>query len=182
MDVLGRVNPKRIDRHEDLSEECALVITGHIAVDDPQATDVRELLERHLAFARANTPPDDVHALNADRLLDPGITLFSFRRNGELLGVGALKRLDSLHAEIKSMHTADRARGQGIGRALLDHLIRRARDQGFHRVSLETGTQEAFAPARRLYARAGFTICSPFGEYWDSPNSCCMTLVLESVP
>jgi putative acetyltransferase len=151
---------------------------GEISIDDPLAEDVRELLERHLAFANSHTPPEDVHALDVDGLLDPVITFFSFRRNGELLGVGALKQLDRRHAELKSMHTVHAARGRGIGRAMLEHLIGVARDRGFRRVSLETGSMRAFAPARSLYASAGFRPCGPFADYSPSPNSTFMTLSL----
>jgi putative acetyltransferase len=150
-----------------------------IAVDDPRATDVRELLERHLEFARSTSPPEDTHALDVDGLLDPAVTFFSFRRAGELLAVGALKRLDRGHAELKSMHTVQAARGLGVGRALLGHLIAVARDRGFERLSLETGSMAAFAPARSLYASAGFQPCEPFGDYRPSRNSTFMTLVLR---
>jgi putative acetyltransferase len=138
---------------------------GEISVDDPRAGDVRELLERHLAFAHENTPPQDIHALDADRLLDPAITFFSFRCRGELLAVGALKDLGERHTELKSMHTAAAARGRGIGRAMLEHLIGVARERGCRRVSLETGSMDGFAPARSLYASAGFQPCGPFGDY-----------------
>jgi putative acetyltransferase len=73
------------------------------------------------------------------------------------------------------MHTAEAARGQGIGRALVDHLVGVARARGYERVSLETGAGPAFAPARRLYASAGFEPCGPFGGYTPSPNSAYMT-------
>lgn len=152
---------------------------GKIATDDPRADDVRELLELHLAYANANSAPEDVHALDLDALLDPAVTFFSFRVDGELLGVAALKRLDDEHAEIKSMHTARAARGRGIGRALVDHLIAVARERGSRRVSLETGAGPPFAPARALYAGAGFTPCEPFADYRRSPNSTYMTLVLS---
>jgi len=152
---------------------------GEISIDDPRAKDVLELLEHHLAFANSHTPPEDVHALDVDGLLDPAVMLFSFRLKGELLGVGALKQLDGSHAELKSMHTAQVARGQGIGRAMVDHLIGVARDRGFHRVSLETGSMPAFAPARSLYANAGFRPCGPFGDYRPSRNSTFMTLSLN---
>jgi putative acetyltransferase len=152
---------------------------GEISIDDPRAEDVRELMERHLAFAHSNTPPEDVHALDVDGLLDPAITLFSFRFDGELLGVGALKQLDGRHAELKGMHTAQVARRRGIGRSMVDHLIGVARDRGFRRLSLETGSTAAFAPARSLYARTGFRPCGPFGDYGPSPNSAFMTLQLS---
>ena len=154
------------------------MIEGEFSVDDPRAADVRGLLELHLAFTRAQSPPEDVHALDIDGLLDPAVTLFSFRAGGELLAIGALKRLGEHHAELKSMHTVQIARGQGIGRAMLDHLIAVARARGFGRLSLETGVQSAFAPARLLYASAGFITCGPFGDYRQSPNSTFMSLTL----
>jgi putative acetyltransferase len=153
-------------------------VQGAISADDPRATDVRRLLAAHLAFAHEHSPPEDVHALDISGLLDPAVTFFSFRVEGQLLGVGALKRLDTQHAELKSMHTAAAARGRGIGRAMLNHLIGLARDRGFRRLSLETGTMSAFDPARSLYASAGFQPCEPFGAYFHSPNSTCMTLCL----
>jgi putative acetyltransferase len=146
-----------------------------ISPDDPRAPDVRALLEHHLAFAKDHSPPEDVHALDISGLLEPNVLFFTFRRNGELLGVGALKLLDAHHAELKSMHTAEAARGRGIGRAMVDHLIGVARTRGVQRVSIETGTAPPFAPARALYAGAGFEPCEPFGDYFLSPNSICMT-------
>ena len=153
-----------------------------IATDDPRSDDVRALLERHLAFADATTPREDVHALDVDALLDPRVTFVSYRVDGEVLGVAALKRLDDEHAEIKSMHTAQEARGRGIGRALVDHLVGLARERGHRRLSLETGSGPAFAPARALYAGAGFTPCGPFAGYRPSPNSAYLTLALDPPP
>jgi putative acetyltransferase len=150
-----------------------------IAIDDPRAADVRALLGRHLAYARENTDPEEVYALEVDALVDPAVSFFSYRMDGELLGVAALKQLDPSHGEIKSMHTAQEARGRGIGRALVDHLLAVARTRGYTRVSLETGAGPAFAAARALYARAGFEPCPPFGGYAPSPNSACMTLALD---
>ena len=97
---------------------------GEISIDDPRAVDVRELLARHLAFASSNSPPEDVHALDVESLLDPAVRFFSFRLEGELLAVAALRGLDARHAELKSMHTAEAARGRGIGRAMVEHLLR----------------------------------------------------------
>jgi putative acetyltransferase len=155
------------------------VADGLIAADSPAAADVRALLARHLEFTTATSPPEDMHALDADRLLDPAVTFFSYRRDGELLGVGALKRLDGQHAELKSMHTAVQARGRGVGRAMVEHLIGAARERGYRRVSLETGSMAEFAPARALYASAGFAPCAPFGDYVPSRNSVFMTMALD---
>jgi putative acetyltransferase len=151
---------------------------GTISVDDPRADDVRALLAVHLTFARSQTPPEDAHAMDVDGLLDPAVTFFSYRAGGTLLAVGALKQLDTRHAEIKSMHTAQAARGRGLGRVMLEHLIAVARERGYLRLSLETGSMASFTPARSLYASAGFEVCEPFADYRESPNSTYMTLAL----
>ena len=149
-----------------------------IAPDDPRAPDVTALLVRHLELMRATTPAEFVFALDVTGLVDPAITFCSARRAGVVVAVGALKELDAGHGELKSMHTAAEARGQGIGAALLGYLVGLARDRGYRRLSLETGSQAAFAPARALYAASGFAPCGPFGGYPDSANSVFMTLAL----
>jgi putative acetyltransferase len=151
-----------------------------VAADDPQAADVQQLLAAHLDFAHRLSPPEDVHALDASGLTASDISFFSARDgDGRLLGVGALRELDPAHGEIKSTHTAAAARGAGVGRAVLDHLLSQSRARGYRRVSLETGPMDEFAPARALYRSVGFTPCPPFADYRSSPNSVCMTLVLD---
>jgi putative acetyltransferase len=113
-----------------------------------------------------------------DGLADPAVTFFSARRDGVLVGVGALRHIDDAHGEIKSMHTAEAERGTGVGRAILDHLLAEATRRGYRRVSLETGRGEAFVPAHALYRSAGFVSCEPFGPYTANPYSTCMTLSL----
>ncbi len=147
-----------------------------IARDDPRVPDVRALLERHLAFARENSPPGSVHALDLEALSSPSISFFSCRNEGRLLAVGAIRMLDAGHAELKSMHTAEAARGRGVGRSMVDFLVEYARERGARRVSIETGATEPFAPAREMYASAGFVPCEPFGDYVDDGFSTCMTL------
>jgi putative acetyltransferase len=154
------------------------VARAEISITDPRAEDVRRLLERHLTFAYSQVPPKDRHALDVDGLTDPSVEFYGLRINGELLAVGALKKLDDCHAEVKSMHTAEGARRQGLGRAMLDHLLAVARGRDFHRVSLETGSMLAFTPARLLYESAGFSVCGPFGDYAESENTTFMTLTL----
>lgn len=149
-----------------------------VTADDPRAADVQALLDTHLTFARGQTPPEDAHALDIDELLADHVLFYSIRDHGVLLGVGALQQLDAHHAEIKSMHTAEVARGRGVARAMLDHLVGTAKARGCHRVSLETGSMAAFAPSRALYTSAGFRECAPFAGYLPSPNSVFMTLKL----
>lgn len=155
-----------------------MIAHGRIAADDPRNPDVQALLARHRAFALGQTPPEHAFALDAAGLLDPAIMFFSLREDGSLLGIGAIRQLDPRHAEIKSMHTAEAARGRGIGRAMLAHLLDIARARGFRQVSLETGTTAAFAPARALYTSAGFVPCGPFSDYRPSQDNYFMTLVL----
>jgi len=156
-----------------------MVEEGVISLDDPRADDVVALLERHLAFANHHSPPEDVHALDLDGLAAPDISFYSCRVDGRLVGIGALRMLDPHHAELKSMHTAEEARGRGVARAMVEHLLAEARRRGVRRASLETGTPAAFAPARALYASFGFEPCEPFGSYVVSPFSVCMTRRLD---
>ena len=146
-----------------------------IAIDDPQADDVRSLLEEHLRFSALDTPPADVHALDLDGLLDVAVTFVSARRQGGLVGFGAIKRLAPDHYELKSMHTIAAVRGQGIGSKILEHLIALATERGATRVSLETGGMDLFAPARAFYRTAGFELCGPFGDYRSGTTSVFMT-------
>lgn len=151
-----------------------------IGPDDPTAADVRALLARHLAFTSAASPPEDCHALDVDALAAADALFFSARCDGRLLGVAALQQIDDRHVELKSMHTAGAARGRGVGRAMLEHLVAEAGDRGCTRVSLETGSMAEFAPARSLYESAGFEPCGPCGHYVASSNSAWMTLDLTN--
>lgn len=128
----------------------------------------------------ATSPAESVHALDLDGLLEPAITFLAARRAGTLLGIGALKRLAPDLAEIKSMRTAAAARGAGVAEAVVKQLLMVAEQSGVPEVSLETGTQDYFAPARRLYARLGFTSCGPFGSYPDDPHSVFLTIALPA--
>lgn len=151
-----------------------------ITQENPRAADIVALLETHLAFAAAQSPAEHVHALDLDGLCHPSVSFFTARRDSELLGVGALKLLEPGRAELKSMHTAAAARGQGVGRALVEHLTAHARRLGCRWLGLETGTGKAFAPAHRLYAAAGFVDCDPFGGYTRNPWSRCMAKALPA--
>lgn len=149
-----------------------------VSPDSPDNADVQQLLAAHLNFAHEHSPREDVHALDVSGLLSSDISFFSIRSQGTLLGVGAIKRIDEGHAELKSIHTAELARGRGVGRAMVRHLLAVARECAYSRVSLETGSMEAFAPSRSLYEAVGFEVCDPFEGYGASPNSTFMTLDL----
>jgi putative acetyltransferase len=119
-----------------------------------------------------------VHALSATGLREPGVSFWTAWDGPALLGCAALKQLTPDEAELKSMRTHPAARGRGVAAHLLTHLITESRRRGYRRLSLETGTQDFFAPARRLYLRHGFTPCPPFATYRPDPNSTFLTLAL----
>lgn len=128
----------------------------------------------------AYSPPESMHALNLDGLRNPQITFWTIWHNDELLGCGALRELSPEHGEIKSMRTASPHLRKGVARRMLTHIVDEARRRGYRRVSLETGSQAEFEPARRLYASFGFTECDPFGDYSKDRNSVFMTLALDA--
>ena len=148
-------------------------------MDDLSGAGVRDLLRRHVASALQHSPPESVHALDVDGLRQPGVSFWTAWQDGELLGCCALKELDAGHGEVKSMRTVDAHQRRGVGARLLQHLIEEAVARGYHRLSLETGSMAAFAPARSLYARHGFEACPPFGEYVEDPHSVFMTRRLD---
>ncbi|MEM7496385.1 MAG: GNAT family N-acetyltransferase [Pseudomonadota bacterium] len=154
-----------------------------LSIRPVQATDtaVAALIERHLAHSAAFTPPESIYAMGADGLADPAISMVGAWDGAVLLGIGALRDLGAIspgEAEIKSMHTAEEARGRGVGATILACLMAEARSRGFERVSLETGYGEGFAAARKMYERAGFAPCGPFGDHSGDPNSAYYTLAL----
>jgi putative acetyltransferase len=150
-----------------------------ILEDGLENPEVIALLLHHVETARAATAEGSAHALNLIGLRAPDVRFWSAWDQGKLLGVGALKRLSSTHAELKSMHTVEEMRGRGVGSAILRHIIDTARSSGICRISLETGASEYFEPARALYYRHGFHDCAPFGDYRPDINSVFLTLELS---
>ena len=153
--------------------------TMQIRVDDLTGPEIRALLEEHLRNMHEISPPESVHALDLTALRRPEITFWTVWADGALVGCGALKELDPRHGEIKSMRTAATQRRRGVGRAMLTHIVGEARARGYARLSLETGSMQAFAPARTLYASFGFAHCGPFADYAEDPNSVFMTRTFE---
>jgi len=145
-----------------------------VRVTEPSA-EVVELITRHFAAMRSQSPEESCHVMGADALFASGAQVFTLQDAQGIWGMGAIKPLNATHAELKSMHTKTEARGRGIGTALLEHLLTQTRNLGLQRVSLETGSEDHFAPARRLYERHGFTYCPPFGDYVEDTLSVFMT-------
>lgn len=150
-----------------------------IEVDDLSGPDIRALLAEHVEEMRSISPPESVHALDLAGLRKPEITFWSVRDTDGLVGCGALKELDPVTAELKSMRTARTATRRGVASTLLTHIIEEARRRRYARLYLETGAEPFFAPARTLYAKFGFEPCEPFADYTDDPNSVYLTKALR---
>ena len=150
------------------------VITTEKSLTDELA----QVLQAHWLFCTSSTPIEHVYALDASKLFSPDITVFGARIDGELVGVGAIRKLDAHHAELKSMHTLAKSRGSGVGRAMVAHIEDFARSSGIERMSLETGTNEAFKPARELYKYLGYNSCDAFGDYVLNEDNMCMTKLI----
>ena len=146
--------------------------------DDLTSAEIAKLLADHLREMNQHSPPESVHALDLEKLRQPDITFWAIWNGDELVGCGALKELDENHAEIKSMRTTAKYRGKGAGKLMLRHILDEAKQRGYKRLSLETGSTAAFEPARRLYASHGFIDCEPFADYVLDPHSVFMTINL----
>ncbi|MCX7064134.1 MAG: GNAT family N-acetyltransferase [Proteobacteria bacterium] len=146
-----------------------------IRVDDLRGPKISALLREHLQNMTLHSPPESVHALGLEALRRPEITLWSVWQDTELLGCGALKELDAEHGEIKSMRTAAAHLRKGVAARLMHHILEEAERRRYRRISLETGSGEAFAPARSLYTQFGFQPCGPFADYAEDPYSVFMT-------
>lgn len=153
-----------IDRATAASPELAAFIAAHHAEMDGTA------------------PPESQHALPLDGLLTPRVRFFTGVVDGRIVATGALATVEDAHEELKSMRTDPVDRGRGFGRAMLRHLLDDAAARGIRRVSLETGSDAFFAPARAMYAAAGFREGPPFGSYRPDPHSAFLTLLLPSSP
>lgn len=146
-----------------------------IRIDGLTGSEIAALLEEHIEDMRSVSPPESKHALDLEGLRQADIRFWTVWDGEELVGCGALKRLDAAHGEIKSMRSSREARGKGIGQRMLEHVIESAREMGMQRLSLETGSMPFFAPARGLYRKFGFVECGPFASYVEDPNSVFMT-------
>lgn len=153
-------------------------MTATISEENPLTPDLAVLFERHTADMHAQTPPESIYMMDKSALAAADARFFVLREGGTPLAMGALKRITADHAEIKSMHVLSEARGRGLSSQMLAHLVAAAKADGYLRLSLETGREEIFTPAKRLYEKAGFTECAAFGDYSHDPNSLYMTRTL----
>lgn len=139
-----------------------------IRQDNPTAHHVADLLAYHIHELQS-VMAAHAFALDATGLSAADVTFWTAWQGDALVGFGALKELDDTHGEVKSMRAAPTARGRGVGRAMLNHIVAEARSRRYARLSLETGTATLHAPAIALYQSAGFKSCDAFADYQPSP-------------
>lgn len=149
-----------------------------IRIDDLSGPEIAAFLEEHIKDMKSVSPPESKHALDLEGLRKPEITFWTVWDQGSPVGCGALKELNGSHAEIKSMRTSPSCRGKGVASAMMNHILTQARQRGYRRLSLETGSMPFFKPAHALYAKFGFKCCKPFAAYKEDPNSLFMDLEL----
>ncbi|MCC2603856.1 GNAT family N-acetyltransferase [Planctobacterium marinum] len=142
-----------------------------IRADDVSDDRVVALLQEHIADMYATSPPESVHTLDLTALTNPDISFWCIWDGDSAAGCVALKEHAPHWAEIKSMRTANKYRGKGIGRLLLDHVIQQAYTRQYQWLRLETGAEPFFQPARTLYSKYGFEVRGPFADYGDDPHS-----------
>jgi len=142
-----------------------------IRIDDLSSEEIARFLREHLAALAEVSPPESRHALNLSELLQPDVTFWSVWHRQEVIGCGALKELDPVHGEVKSMRTAKAHLRKGVASMVLQHIIAEAKQRGYRKLSLETGSMKYFEPAHRFYRKFGFTPCAPFADYVEDSNS-----------
>ena len=153
-----------------------------IRVDDLTSPEIIGLLHEHLQSMALHSPPESIHALDLQALRKSDITFWTVWQGAELMGCGAIKELDSRQGEIKSMRTVSSHLRRGVAARLMHHFLEEARRRSYERLSLETGSMDAFAPARNLYASFGFKPCGPFANYVEDPYSVFMTREVRAEP
>jgi putative acetyltransferase len=146
-----------------------------IRVDDLTSPEIIRLLREHLQSAALHSPPESIHALDVEALRKPDVTFWSAWQDSELMGCCAIRELDGRHGEIKSMRTVSAHLRKGVAATLMQHMLEEAKRRRYESLSLETGSMEAFAPARNLYTSFGFQPCGPFADYVEDPYSVFMT-------
>ena len=142
--------------------------------------EVNELLTKHFIELRAASPEGSAHVLDIVGLKIPSIKFWSLWKNEKLFGCGALKFLNKEHGEFKSIRLVDSFRKKGNGIKILKHLIFEAKKLNIKKISVETGTGDFFAPARKLFNKCGFKLCKPFAHYKEDPNSCYMSMLISN--
>ena len=142
---------------------------------DPSDHAVSQIIDAHVAHGNSHYPAESNHHVHSNEYAESGVMLFGVWRDGVCVGIAGLRTLSHHHGELKSMHVLESARGNGVGATLIETIIQEALKRGLSRISLETGSRDVSAAARKLYEKFGFEPCPPFGSYCEDPESVFMT-------
>ena len=140
--------------------------------DNPE---VNKLLTKHFIELRAASPEGSAHVLDIPGLKVPSIKFWSLWQKEKLFGCGALKFLNEVHGEFKSIRIHDDFRNKKNGAKIIEHLIDESKKLKIKRISIETGAGKFFEPARKLFKSCNFVPCEPFAHYKNDINSIYLT-------
>ncbi len=141
-----------------------MAVSGlEIAVENPDRPDVIRLIEELNTYLLSLYKPDQCHHLTIGELAGDSVTFFTARIDGELVGCGALRRIDGRMSEVKRMYVLPTLQGRGVGRQILAAIEDRALRQGGGILVLETGVEQPDAVA--FYEKAGFTQRGAYLDY-----------------
>jgi putative acetyltransferase len=144
-----------------------------VAIETPNQPEVLGLIAASDVYMNALYPPEGNFAVDIDALCNPDIAFVVARLHGKAAGCGAIKWYGDGTAELKRIFVADDARGNGIGRRIMDQLQGLADERRVGRLYLETGPLNV--EAVQLYRALGFEECGPFADYPENPYSLFMT-------
>ena len=153
-------------------------MTISIEYASPRHPKIRNLLQASHDLMGSLFPAEANHFLSIDALCDANIHFFGVRVDGVYRACGALA-VKAGYGELKSIFTDPTARGRGLGQKIIQHIEDTARDLGLSKLMLETGS--LLHDAHRLYERAGFVLCGPFGAYGPAEFSMFMSKDLTKV-
>lgn len=146
----------------------------------PDLDEVSMLIGSFRDYLDGDSPTDDSIAKTVAKLIEDSST--DFLLAGEPgVGFAQIRYRPSVwtgsdDAWLEDVFVLDRARGEGIGRMLVEAAIGRARKRGCGRIQLESNA--ANEPAVGLYESVGFSQ-SHLPERWGETPDVCMTLDLR---
>lgn len=126
------------------------------AAQVPQAISlVRETLrEFGLTFGEGSATDAQLHALPGSYRDAGGEFFVALGEGGELLGTAGVAPVAPATFELRKMYLAPKARGHGVGKALLEACVEFCRARGAKHVVLDT--VDAMKQAIGFYERNGF--------------------------
>ena len=128
---------------------------------------IARLMREYVEALEADISFQDFESEHADlpgKYVRPeGVVLIAWTAD-EAVGIVAYRRLGRRICEMKRLYVLPRFRGTGLGRLLVEELVRDARSHGYRRMVLDT--LPSMRPAQAVYGAMGF---QPIPAYYDNP-------------